>query len=84
MSSTWGHEVPNPTEADIVDVLQGECSCGGAGPDDPLACTACRIYHMLFNPTAWTEGQKAVREYKARAHPKLLPQDKPASRGEGA
>lgn len=24
-----------------------ECSCGGAGPDDPKACWACRGWHML-------------------------------------
>jgi len=24
-----------------------ECSCGGSGPDDPLCCPACRIWHAV-------------------------------------
>jgi hypothetical protein len=34
--------------AQILSVAANEqCSCGGAGPDDPGACPACLYYHRV-------------------------------------
>ena len=48
---------PSYTERDLAFITEDECSCGGKGPNDPGACTACRIWHRL---TALKEGKEST------------------------
>lgn len=36
-----------------------ECSCGGRGPDDPLCCPACKVWH---NYNALIEQENILKE----------------------
>ena len=36
------------------------CSCGGAAPEDPKACTACVIYHRLRLAAMVPESRPAL------------------------
>lgn len=39
--------IPREVALRLREVIYANCSCGGSGPDDVLACPACRIYHAL-------------------------------------
>lgn len=35
------------TQAEIREACNDACTCGGRGPNDPLMCPACQVWHEL-------------------------------------